>query len=182
MAHAVSRWLLRRLVVLAGLVALLCAPGGLDQAVAGQGGEGRIARFAPLFIETSGGIVSLRVEVADSDFLRRRGLMNRQRLPRGQGMLLLWSRPTMAAIWMKNTLIPLDILFIDAEGRIVHVHEGARPGDLTPIAAGRPVLAVLEIGAGEARRLGLKRGDRAALPGLGGLSGRSPGPQPGRGG
>ncbi len=164
-AGSASRGPSRRLLL--GLVALGGA--GLLRLPPARGEEqGRIARFAPLLVESSGRIVSLRVEVADSDFLRRRGLMNRQRLPRGQGMLLLWKRPTMAAIWMKNTLVPLDIVFLDAEGRIVHVHEGARPGDLTPIAAGRPVLAVLEIGAGEARRLGLKKGDRAALPRPGG--------------
>ena len=118
----------------------------------------------PLMIETDNGFVTLQVEVADTPALRQRGLMFRQRLPKGHGMLLLWDRPGMAALWMKNTLIPLDMIFIDAAGRIVHIHENAKPGDLTPIAAGRPVLAVLELPAGEARRLGLRYGLHVSLP------------------
>ncbi len=123
-----------------------------------------VARFLPLMIYSSGRLLTLRVEVADTRELRMRGLMFRQRLPRGQGMLLLWRRPSMAALWMKNTRMPLDMVFFDSGGIIVHIHENARPGDLTPVSAGRPVRAVLEIAAGEARRLGLKKGDRAALP------------------
>ena len=121
-------------------------------------------RRAPLMIETDSGIVTLDVEIADTPALRSRGLMFRQRLPRGRGMLLLWPRPSMAALWMKNTLIPLDMVFIDASGRIVHIHENAQPGDLTPVSPGRPVMAVLEIAAGEARRLGLRPGLRVSLP------------------
>ncbi len=128
--------------------------------------EARQVDFArvPLMVETDRGVVMLQVEVADTPELRRRGLMFRQRLPRGQGMLLLWKKPGMAALWMKNTLVPLDMIFIDAAGRIVHIHENAKPGDLTPIAAGRPVLAVLELPAGEVRRLGLHYGLRVSLP------------------
>jgi len=121
-------------------------------------------RLFPLIMESSGRLISLRVEVADTRALRLRGLMFRQRLPAGQGMLLLWKRAGMVALWMKNTRIPLDMVFMDAAGRVIHVHEHARPGDLTPISAGKPTRAVLEIAAGEARRLGLKPGDRAALP------------------
>ncbi len=123
-----------------------------------------IPRFLPLVIESSGRLLTLNVEVADTKELRMRGLMSRQRLPKGQGMLLLWERPGFAALWMKNMLIPLDMIFMDGRGVIIHIHENARPGDLRPVSAGRPTLAVLEIGAGEARRLGLKVGDRAALP------------------
>ena len=127
-------------------------------------GGAAVSRFMPLMIETSGRIITIRAEVADTMALRRRGLMHRQRLPRGRGMLLLWERPSMAALWMKNTLVPLDMIFIAAGGRIVHIHENARPGDLTPISAGQPVLAVLEMAAGEARRLGLKKGNLVTLP------------------
>ena len=123
-----------------------------------------IARFMPLMIESSGRLITIRAEIADTPQLRRRGLMSRQRLPRGQGMLLLWDKPGFAALWMKNTLIPLDMVFMDGAGRIMYIHENARPGDTRPVAAGKPTLAVLEIAAGEARRLGLKKGDQAALP------------------
>lgn len=123
-----------------------------------------IARFMPLLIESSGRLITIRAEIADTPQLRRRGLMSRQRLPKGQGMLLLWDKPGFAALWMKNTLIPLDMVFMDGAGRIIYIHENARPGDTRPISAGRPTRAVLEIAAGEARRLGLKPGDMAALP------------------
>ncbi len=148
---------MERRELLAGLAALLFA-----RPAAGEDVE--IARYVPLMIESSGRIITIRAEVADTEQLRRRGLMYRQRLPKGQGMLLLWDRPGFAALWMKNTLIPLDMVFMDGEGVITYIHENARPGDLKPVSAGRPTLAVLEIAAGEAKRLGLKVGDRAALP------------------
>jgi len=148
---------MQRRELLAGLTALLVVRPAVGE-------EMDIARFVPLMIESSGRIVTIRAEVADTEQLRRRGLMYRQRLPKGQGMLLLWDKPGFAALWMKNTLIPLDMVFMDGDGVITHIHENARPGDLKPISAGRPTLAVLEITAGEAKRLGLKVGDRAALP------------------
>ncbi len=159
------------LLVLAGLTAwplddadVFMATPALAQHMEARPPERLETRRAPLMIETDSGIVTLDVEIADTPALRRRGLMFRQRLPRGRGMLLLWPRPSMAALWMKNTLIPLDMVFIDAGGRIVHIHENAQPGDLTPVAPGRPVIAVLEIPAGEARRLGLRTGLRVSLP------------------
>ncbi len=148
---------MQRRELLAGLTALLVARPAVGE-------EADIARFIPLMIESSGRIITIRAEVADTKQLRRRGLMHRQRLPRGQGMLLLWDRPGFAALWMKNTLIPLDMVFMDGDGVIIYIHENARPGDLRPISAGRSTLAVLEIAAGEAKRLGLKIGDRVALP------------------
>jgi len=148
---------MQRRELLAGLSALLVV-----RPAAGE--EMDIARFVPLMIESSGRIITIRAEVADTEQLRRRGLMYRQRLPKGQGMLLLWDKPGFAALWMKNTLIPLDMVFMDGDGVITYIHENARPGDLRPISAGRPTLAVLEIAAGEAKRLGLKVGDRVALP------------------
>ncbi len=149
---------MQRRELLAGLTALLVAR---SPAI---GEEMDIARFVPLMIESSGRLITIRAEVADTEQLRRRGLMYRQRLPKGQGMLLLWDQPGFAALWMKNTLIPLDMIFMDGAGIITYIYENARPGDLKPISAGRPTLAVLEIAAGEAKRLGLKVGDRVALP------------------
>ncbi len=178
MAHT-GRQALRRLAlaagasltVLAGLPFWPCGDASLlavapahAQRTETKAFERLYTRRAPLMIETDGGVVTLDVEIADTPALRRRGLMFRQRLPRGRGMLLLWPRPSMAALWMKNTLIPLDMVFIDAAGRIVHIHENAQPGDLTPISPGRPVMAVLEIPAGEARRLRLRPGLRVSLP------------------
>jgi len=108
----------------------------------------------------------LAVEVAASNAARARGLMFRRHLAASEGMLFLWPAARPVAMWMKNTFIPLDMVFIGADGRVARVHENARPHDLTPIFAGAPVIAVLEVNAGAARRLGLRPGARLRLPPL----------------
>ncbi len=108
--------------------------------------------------------IALRVEIAATPSLRAHGLMFRRALAPGHGMLLLWPRARRVGIWMKNTFIPLDIVFIDERGTVVRVHENARPHDLTVIPSRHPVLAVLEVAAGEAGRLGLLPGARVTLP------------------
>ena len=107
---------------------------------------------------------SLSVELATTADARARGLMFRRHLAPDQGMLLLWPTPRRVAIWMKNTYLPLDIVFIDAQGRVLRVHEHARPLDTRLIPSGAPVIAVLEVAAGMARRLGLRKGARLLLP------------------
>ncbi|GEM_PF-3413252 len=107
----------------------------------------------------------IRVQVAANDTARMHGLMfRRQPLADDEGMLFLWPRPQPVAMWMKNTFIPLDMVFIDADGMVVRVHENARPHDLTPIPSGVPVKAVLELSAGAATRLGLRPGVMVRLP------------------
>ena len=106
----------------------------------------------------------LSVELATTNEARARGLMFRKELPPGQGMLFLWKEPRRIAMWMKNTFIPLDMVFIAADGHVVRVHENARPHDLSLIPSGAPVIAVLEIPAGSARRYGIKPGSRLLLP------------------
>ena len=114
--------------------------------------------------------ISLQVELADDAAERARGLMFRDRLPAGQGMLFAYPAPQPVAFWMKNTLIPLDMIFMDAGGTIRHVHAGARPHDETPIpgaAIGDPQpdrQFVLEVAGGEAQRLGLVPGVVMAHP------------------
>lgn len=110
------------------------------------------------------------VEVADTDAERARGLMFRRDLPPGQGMLFVYPAPQQVAFWMRNTLIPLDMLFVDGAGVVRHIHRGARPHDETPIpgaAPGDPAPErqfVLEVAAGEVDRLGLSVGDALASP------------------
>ena len=84
--------------------------------------------------------------------------MFRKSLPRGAGMLFVYERPQTSAFWMKNTLIPLDIIFLDETGLVTSVHANAVPGDLTPIPGGDRVFAVLEINGGLARRYGISAG------------------------
>jgi hypothetical protein len=103
-------------------------------------------------------LVRFDVEVAVTPQERSRGLMFRESLPNRSGMLFVFSPPQPVAFWMKNTLIPLDIIFLDQTGAVVHVHEGAIPGDLTPIDGGDSVFAVLEINAGLAARYSIEPG------------------------
>ena len=96
--------------------------------------------------------VGFDVELAISPQNRARGLMFRESLPQRSGMVFVFDPPQPVAFWMKNTLIPLDIIFLDQTGTVIRVHENAIPGDLTPIEGGGAVFAVLEINAGLAER------------------------------
>lgn len=100
------------------------------------------------------------VELAVTPDQLSQGLMFRRDLAAGAGMLFDFGSPRQVSMWMKNTLIPLDMLFIDRTGRVVHVEQYAVPGSLEPRGPAEPVLGVLELPAGTARRLGLKPGDR----------------------
>lgn len=117
-------------------------------------------RLEPLQVVTSRGIVDLKVEVVDTDATRERGLMYRRSLPADQGMLFdfVRERPEVA-FWMKNTFIPLDIIYIRSNGRVLSIARNARPFDETPLPSGGPTLGVLEIGGGRAAELGIKPGD-----------------------
>jgi len=111
------------------------------------------------------GQVAFTVEVADTPDLRAQGLMHRTSMPRFSGMLFVFEPPPgPASFWMENTLIPLDMLFIDAAGRVGHVHHEARPLDRTPIHGGNDVLYVLEINGGMAARLGIGPGSELRHP------------------
>jgi len=92
--------------------------------------------------------------------------MFREQLPMSAGMLFIYERPQAASFWMKNTPLPLDMLFIDPTGLVVHIHENARPFDETPIPGGDGILMVLEINGGLSRRIGLKPGAELAHPRL----------------
>lgn len=98
------------------------------------------------------------VELAVTPQERSRGLMFRESLPRRSGMLFVFDPPQRVAFWMKNTLIPLDMIFLDKTGTVTRVHEGAIPGNLTPVEGGDSVFAVLEINAGLASRYSIKPG------------------------
>jgi uncharacterized membrane protein (UPF0127 family) len=108
----------------------------------------------------SGGEYRFTVELARTDAEQHRGLMFREQMADDAGMLFLYEDPEPASFWMKNTLIPLDMLFIDKDGTIANIHENAKPHDLTPIRAVHPVTGILEINGGLAARLGIRAGDR----------------------
>lgn len=104
------------------------------------------------------------VELADTDAERAEGLMHRESLPRSAGMLFVYPAPRPARFWMKNTLIPLDMIFLDRTGTVRRVHHEARPGDLRPVFGGNEILAVLEINGGLARALGIAAGSQMRHP------------------
>jgi len=110
------------------------------------------------------GTARFTVELADTDATRARGLMFRERMATSAGMLFVYPRPGRAVFWMKNTLIPLDMIFADASGRVTHVHSNAIPHDETPIDGGMDVLAVLEINGGLAQRMGIAPGAEMRHP------------------
>ncbi len=107
----------------------------------------------------SWGQMRFSVEVADDPRERARGLMFRESMGNYNGMLFVYEFPQKVAFWMKNTLIPLDMIFVDEQGQVAHVHHEAVPGDLSPIPGGDNIFAVLEINGGLARRFGIGPGD-----------------------
>jgi hypothetical protein len=119
---------------------------------------------APLTIVTASGSHPFSVEVATTPAQMEQGLMFRRSLAADAGMLFDYRVPSMAMMWMKNTLIPLDMLFVDSQGRIVNIHERAVPGSLDTIGATAPVRAVIELNGGTAARLQIRPGDRVIFP------------------
>jgi hypothetical protein len=113
------------------------------------------------------GQASFTVEVADEPAERSRGLMHRESLPSGAGMLFVYERAGSPSFWMRNTLIPLDMVFARPDGTVQHVHDRAIPGDETPISGGEGVLAVLEINGGLAEALGIGEGTQMRHPAFG---------------
>ena len=113
------------------------------------------------------GTARFSVDVADEPQERSLGLMNRESLPRSAGMLFVYERPQRAVFWMKNTLIPLDMIFMDETGTVTRVHENAIPHDETGIDGGQGVQYVLEINAGLAGRLGIAPGTELRHPAIG---------------
>ena len=111
-----------------------------------------------LDLRWDGGQESFAVEIADDGEERARGLMFRTELAPASGMLFVYDAPKHPQFWMKNTLIPLDMVFADATGTVTRVHADAVPGDLTPIDGGEGVQFVLEINAGLAAKLGIAPG------------------------
>ena len=104
------------------------------------------------------------VELVDDPRSRARGLMFRRSLPADGGMLFDFGHDQPVSMWMKNTLIPLDMLFIDRRGVIVNLHQRSVPHSLVPIASAGRVRAVLELNGGTVQRLDIKPGDRIAHP------------------
>jgi len=118
------------------------------------------ARAEPIVIHAGGSAYKFEVEIVTTPEGRERGLMFRKALGPNAGMLFIYPSEKPVSFWMKNTLIPLDMLFLKTDGSIAHIAHDAVPMDETPIDSGAPVKAVLEVKGGTAEALGIKEGDR----------------------
>jgi uncharacterized membrane protein (UPF0127 family) len=117
-----------------------------------------------LEIASKTGVHAFAVELATTDAERSQGLMYRKELPEGQGMLFDFQRDQEVGFWMKNTYIPLDMIFIRSDGRIMRIAENTEPLSEKIVPSNSPVRGVLEVIAGTARKLGIAVGDRVAHP------------------
>lgn len=121
--------------------------------------------IANISIDTARGRTAFKVEVAGDHDSQEKGLMYRKKMPANEGMLFDFHRPVMTAFWMKNTILPLDIIFIRPDGTISSIAADAVPFSEASIPSSEPVRAVLEINAGRAKALDIEPGDkvRAAI-------------------
>lgn len=115
-------------------------------------------------VVTGAGVVQLELEIADEPAERTQGLMFRRALEPRTGMLFDFGATGPVTMWMKNTFIPLDMLFVAEDGRIVAIARETVPESLDTISAGEPVRAVIEIAGGSAAALGIAEGDLVARP------------------
>ncbi len=125
---------------------------------------GRAADPNTLEIVSKTGVHVFSVELAVNDEQRAQGLMFRKELPEGRGMLFDFQHDQDVAFWMKNTYIPLDMIFIRGNGRILRIAENTTPLSTQTVPSGGPVRAVLEVIGGTARKLGIAPGDQVAHP------------------
>ena len=116
--------------------------------------------LSKLFILSKSKSYEFLVEIAKTEQQQRQGLMYRRRLASNGGMLFLYPAAKVLKMWMKNTYLPLDMLFIAADGRIVNIVQRAVPGSLETISSGESATAVLEVNGGTASRLKIEKGDR----------------------
>jgi hypothetical protein len=118
----------------------------------------------PLEIRTGRKVHKFTVEVARTGSEQAYGLMNRTSLGDQEGMLFPFATPRAASFWMKNTLIPLDMIFVRADGSIARIAARTTPNSLDPVAVGEPVVAVLELRGGRAAELGIGETARVSWP------------------
>jgi len=146
------------------LPALLCALSIVCVAVAMWGSSTTAMEQQTLEIVSKTGVHVFSVELAVTEDERERGLMFRKHLPEGQGMLFDFKGEQNVSMWMKNTYIPLDMFFIRRDGRILRIAENTEPMSEAIIPSGGPVLAVLEVIGGTAKKFGISAGDRVSGP------------------
>ncbi len=124
----------------------------------------RAASFQPLEIVTKNGVQAFSVEMATTDEEKQTGLMYRKELADGKGMLFDFNPEQQISMWMKNTYVSLDMIFIRADGRILRIAENTEPLSTKIISSQGPARAVLEVPAGTAQKYGIRPGDRVGHP------------------
>jgi uncharacterized membrane protein (UPF0127 family) len=157
------RTTVRRGLLAAGLVLAMGGPALAIERMAPSAckGQPEIKPLQPLSLQTSRGPVKLLVEYADTPIRREYGLMCRKSLAADRGMLFDFHQPMNGvAFWMRNTLIPLDIVYIRPDGTVLSIARNVTPLDERPVPAGGVVRWVLELRAGRAAEVGLLPGDR----------------------
>ncbi len=151
---------MKGLIVAIAIAAAACSPTVAPADV--PGGQPQTGlRQVPLTITSATGAHRFTVEVAATAEQQERGLMFVKHLAADRGMIFPYDPPRPVAFWMHNTLIPLDMLFIRADGTIARIAT-AKPLDDTPVPSGEPIAAVLEIAGGRAAQLGIAPGDKVA--------------------
>ena len=113
-----------------------------------------------VIVTTDRGDIAFATEIATSDDTRSRGLMFRRSMGEREAMLFHWPTPRLVSMWMRNTYLSLDMLFVAADGLVVHVQANTVPQSLDVLSAGREVSAVMEVVAGTAAKLGIRPGSR----------------------
>jgi uncharacterized protein len=147
-------------------VLVACSPGagGAAPAAAPTVHPESGLRIVPLTVTSASGVHRFRTEVAATAAEQARGLMFRTKLGPDEAMIFPMDPPRGASFWMKNTVIPLDIIFIAPDGRISNISANAVPYDLSPRVSVGPVKGVLELAGGRAAELGIAPGDKVAWP------------------
>ena len=141
------------LIFLACFLWLTCSSAALSE-------NAQISKLEPVTVASDASVTMFTAEIADTEELRQRGLMFRHFLPEDKAMLFDYQNPRPVAMWMKNTNISLDMLFIREDGTIAAIAENTVPQSLDTISVQEPVRGVLEMAAGTVKRLGLRPNDR----------------------
>src|SRR5215468_608682 len=150
-----SAWRAARLWLAVALIAVFAARAD---------GPARAANFSTLEIATKSGVHIFSVEMATTSDEKEKGLMYRKELADGKGMLFDFSPEQQISMWMKNTYISLDMIFIRADGRVLRIAENTEPESTAIISSGGLARGVLEVPAGTARKYGIAPGDRVSHP------------------
>ena len=135
-----------------------------DEATKAASADAPVCAEDRLYLRGEFGKAEFTVDVARTAEERAKGLMFVEKMPMRQGMLFVFPSERPLSFWMKNTLIPLDMIFADRNGVVLHVHENAIPGDLSGVPSTEPAQYVLEINGGMSRLLGITPGAEIAHP------------------